>query len=795
MNTSEIRRIHQRVQESLLFLTHSLPDRAVLLRSWVRQLLAVRDLSLTRRYLLEVTPILLETCREFSPIGCEVSFVNGLRDTVRRVSVELRGDIDEEDFREADEALKRDLRILACWLGEAGVPGISAPDGEEGMTEYERLAALVAELRMRGEARAEEFTRILGDWNDVLRIRPGSVVIPTIEHEMTYGMIEGFRPFTAFAKLEVKLSKEYEKPPCDTVRFVHGAACGARTEIVEELQTALLAVRSAGARLFVEPMPDSLKLEVRCATPAAVPAHSLGLGVSACALCEWSQAQEGRLYNVIGGGALFTGRIEADGHVSMLPDDHVASKVQAAFYSPYRGIVVPKLNEAHARDFADSLRRKHPRRMLHVIGVNTLRQVFDHRIAVETRVRPTSELLRKNLVKRRGKIAVAVLSMLALLCVGYFLFVADFDTNPAGVSIVGNTFRIVNKNGKLLWSVPVCHGQPLDGEIGRALSDGRNAALVRYASVYDLDGDGVNEVLIGRPVAEKGFSDRLSCYNADGSVRWESRIGKPVVTLDRDFRNAIFRLGNLWVGSFAPGEPPSVLAIARCASYPSFLHRFDARGKEQAVFYHHGALESVAVVDGPDMRKCIVVCGAHAGLRSAVLALLDPADMTGTGPEIGACKLVEPSMPPARLDRYLRFPRSEVAQAVDDLPEPIAVLRVRRDGLFDVFIPEANLVDRRGEYPSRPHLLYRFDSSLNPIEVEADSGFERLSRTLFESGSLPRLPGRSDLDSCLARLEMWDGNGFVRYVPQGQATEPAKKNIVDNRQSEVVARGNGGFQR
>ncbi|HEX2060207.1 MAG TPA: hypothetical protein VHK90_05665, partial [Thermoanaerobaculia bacterium] len=166
------------------------------------------------------------------------------------------------------------------------------------------------------------------------------------------------------------------------------------------------------------------------------------------------------------------------------------------------------------------------------------------------------------------------------------------------------------------------------------------AGPIVHAEVADLDGDAVNEVVVGVGGAE-GDGGKVIVFDARGNVRWSADTTMP---LNYDGGHT----GRMTIRAFTTGDlfrkgkrQVVVLAIDAQGWYPAVLQVYDWDGKRLASYRHPGHLHKVLVASAtPRSEPRIIVSGVNNDL-SAVLGLsshasivvaFDPKNIAGEAP-------------------------------------------------------------------------------------------------------------------------------------------------------------------
>ncbi|UCD64246.1 MAG: hypothetical protein JSW34_02075, partial [Candidatus Zixiibacteriota bacterium] len=212
---------------------------------------------------------------------------------------------------------------------------------------------------------------------------------------------------------------------------------------------------------------------------------SIGLAAALITLVQLLSGEVLRYERGIAFGAAFTGGIDSDGKILAVNNDTLAHKVERAFCSHVKYLVLPRENLPAAREHLAALGQAYPRRRLKLIGVDQLDEaVRDRNIVRSEKICPGQYVIRKaHAYSRLTYIQLPLLAILiyVLACLLYPKAWLGFDWNPQHVALNEAKDRIMvyNQDTTLLWS---------------AMADCPPVERLHFET-YDLDGDGKNEII------------------------------------------------------------------------------------------------------------------------------------------------------------------------------------------------------------------------------------------------------------------------------------------------------------
>lgn len=223
----------------------------------------------------------------------------------------------------------------------------------------------------------------------------------------------------------------------------------------------------------------------------------------------------------------FTGGVNENGEIKPVKKEIIQKKAEIVFYSNCEVFAVPKEDESYAVEKIKELKQKYPNRKIETVGVKTLNEILLRRDLVEIKKQKlivrTSKFVKKNWVS-------AVITVLLAVPFGY-LYVMDWDDNPALLSVSSNTLFVKNKNGRLLWTKKV-----------HLVSDSAVTQIeVSFRhKIIDINDDGLNEIVICDEIIEqsdhKKEEGRIACFDHSGGLLWKYNFTDTASS----FRDTIF---------------------------------------------------------------------------------------------------------------------------------------------------------------------------------------------------------------------------------------------------------------
>lgn len=345
----------------------------------------------------------------------------------------------------------------------------------------------------------------------------------------------------------------------------------------------------------------------------------------------------------------FTGGINEDQKILPIGEEIIKQKVSAVFFSQMNSFVIPKLEEAAAQTQLTELRKHYPNRKLKLISVEDIADVMNRRDVVDIRKQKlivrTGKFVKKNWVS-------AVVTVLLAVLFGY-LFVMDWDDNPAIITTDGTTVFIKNKNEKMLWS----QKYTVPNEI---INSPR--VLNNYIRIVDINGDGKNEVLFCLVNPENVFENveygSIVCFDYTHKLLWKYAC-KDTVFSERETIPPPYRIEMIDTISFN-GQIQLLVFANSILSFASAIFKIDLQKGMRIgdTFWSSGNTNNAFLKDiNNDGNDDIVQWGHDNGFGDVVLCCIELDRITGYRPSTDEYNVL--GLPLANLIGYIRFPKND----------------------------------------------------------------------------------------------------------------------------------------
>jgi len=239
----------------------------------------------------------------------------------------------------------------------------------------------------------------------------------------------------------------------------------------------------------------------------------------------------------------------------------------------------------------------------------------------EARPHPPVALPSANL--RRALLVVGVAAVVGLLAYFSITMLAR-DRRPQSARLDGTVLRIMDANGKELWS--------------KSFADGFSSDWYKIVGSYiwfgDLEGKGHTSVLFSYFPAQMTHSATLICYSDRGEEKWRWTPGRELPELAGS--PATYVIWAIRVLKATETKPRRIVVASQHQPWwPSQIALLDTNGKTISEYWHSGGLGSMILgdLDGNDKEE-IIAAGVSEYDHQATLVVLDPDHVSGASIEV-----------------------------------------------------------------------------------------------------------------------------------------------------------------
>ena len=347
---------------------------------------------------------------------------------------------------------------------------------------------------------------------------------------------------------------------------------------------------------------------------------------------------------------------------------------------------------------------------------------------------------RQRLARRLSWAATAA----ALLLVTIWLAAARNPSQPASFDVVGSDLITFDRHGKQVWRYTF--DQPLVVEIYKGQAE--RPKMIWFA---DIEGTGHTDTLfIYMPADWQTRGKAVYCFSDTGRIKWRFVPGRRVSDRTHSFEPVFFAADVLVLPKTGAGGPWVVISSIHEADYPGQIAVLGPDGKLLSEYWHSGHLPHLSAMDiDGDKVPEILAAGVNNGYQRATLIALDPRGASGASRQPAGDSRQIQGMNLGSEKAVILFPKSCVSDKLEEYNRVKFLSQVGQT--LEAYVMEAVSEQHRAQ----PYLIYRFDRSLNLLDVTHSDQFVSWHKSLEADGKL---------DHAFAEAEMQPLHNLLRLA-------------------------------
>lgn len=352
--------------------------------------------------------------------------------------------------------------------------------------------------------------------------------------------------------------------------------------------------------------------------------------------------------------------------------------------------------------------------------------------------------------------------LLAACIAGLIMFInyRNIDNNPAFVKFdqKEETAKVYNKDQQLLWQIPLSNPS-IDWNYG-----------IFPALVSDLDGDGINEVVVsGVPPEKEGLGiGTLKVYNKDRSLRFERSFSEKLQYGPYSYDEKLLT-GFVLSAKSGNIHESDVWLNCHFTRSPSSIERIDCRGNVVGEYWHYGFFMAgyMTRVEGID-HEALVLLGSNDVSDTInanndddpVIAVIDPLKIHGRT-ESSATRGFGMERSAAEL-YYIKLPVSDMVRAMG-VPSRMIRMVSESDSVVQ-FAMGAEWRSTPKIYNALPSFDYVFNRRMEPVAVRSIDGNQEIHEALKKDKKISSVLDQHYLDDLKKRILYWNGKEWQSEV-------------------------------
>lgn len=489
---------------------------------------------------------------------------------------------------------------------------------------------------------------------------------------------------------------------------------------------------------------------------------SIGLAAALATYTATLQAAALRNEQRIAAEVAVTGVIDSAGNLLPANPKTIGKKVERAFFSPTRYVVVPVANLAGAREQLETLRRAYPRRRLIVIGAESVADVLsDHNVVRSERVCMGEFVVRRaGRYARMTSIQIAVLLLLSylLLCLIQPKAWIFFDRNPVDLQIADTRISALNNAGQEVWTHDF--GLPINPAPGHSLFG-------------NLDNDKANELIFTpRTDVAGSLTGKMFVFDQDGAILFERECWIPSMYPSDTVAGGI----NFSEPRCAPYlkryKGQAVLITILNDIYPAraYIKFWTTEGEVIGWLIYTGTMSLVHSEDlDADGAEDFVFTGFCNRLKCVATFVVDPAEVAGVSPPYWSPDFERRAIPRARAKQWVFFKPSRLLEYFGASDYQSGITFSMQDRC------EFNYAINEGTGTDFLQLDYRLGCDFRVSRVLLSDSYAKRFRRLVQEGLLPDLSRDAWADSIRGQVLYFQNGDFVT---EGQLTSLESKKPI-----------------
>ncbi len=480
--------------------------------------------------------------------------------------------------------------------------------------------------------------------------------------------------------------------------------------------------------------------------------RSMGLALALLAYNQNLIVRDRRSHLRFRASCAVTGNVSLRGELEAAPGPGLKTKIEAAFFSHLRAVILPREALAAARDHVYQLASAHPRRRLSLIPADSLAELVGNKdlCAVEKAAFLGYALRHASVAFRYGATLAVGAGLMAAALYMFRHPELQFwkERAPAAISTFGDTLIVRNRDDQIIWKfrapAEVTPGYGSDDFLSTDLNEDGHAELICCLSFKG------NEML----------TSPLYCFSDRGRPLWEFNAGGKLRTREDLFRDVFYARAIATV-PLEPGRGRGVLIGATHSPwFPYHLALLDAKGRKLGEFWNSGHFTrgAVAVEDlNGDGLAEIIIGGQNNGYDSACLAVFDQRRMQGSSPQKDTPRFEFLDLPPGTEDYYILMPPSPLSRMFE-VRNHVTAINIDREAKTI----EALVVEHREPYTGGLSyiLRYLFDYDLHVLSCKPEDYYSSKLRELSARKVMPEIT-RDEIASWKDLVRYWDGTRWT----------------------------------
>lgn len=330
------------------------------------------------------------------------------------------------------------------------------------------------------------------------------------------------------------------------------------------------------------------------------------------------------------------------------------------------------------------------------------------------------------------------------------------DNNPVYIDNQNYVLKVLNKDAKVIWEKP-SFGIP--NYLPERLTNW-NYGDKRYINIDDINGDGINEVLISGKGDLKGryTTDSLYCFNNQGKLLWVASPEKYDNPQAPNWRRTSLKIRDFFTVNYLGKK--KLFVVANDASYAgALISELDVNnGNVISTLYHAGWLSVRLNLDLENDGKDEIILGGINTFNKPIILILKSDKLEGVMPDYYS---LSNNYKKGTAFKYIQLYCRDLSGYDNKFQSGFDITEIHKYGKngFMVFTLEYST---SGEN-DRSGIQYAFDNKCNVLYVSAGSQYSQKYEHLIQKGFVKEVLNEKYYQTLKDSIKYWDGDKFVNH--------------------------------
>jgi len=472
---------------------------------------------------------------------------------------------------------------------------------------------------------------------------------------------------------------------------------------------------------------------------------SIGLAFGLTAYTGLLKNEIHRQKQFVASDVAFTGSLNSNGDIIAVIKETLYLKIERAFYSPAKYLVIPESNKKEAEKILKELSIQHKRRNLKLVSGSRLKDFIENRNIVREEKVCLGEYIGKKAarISHSTKIQVPFLICLLWILLAFLFpkyFNPWFDDNPQYVTLTKTGFVALNADSTALWYEDFkCD----------------SIAATSKWKIGDINDDGKNEIaFVPRMNSACSCNVNLFVYSNEGIELFRRRC---TILDEYPGDTTHFQSYSIQQLKIVKYEDKVILLtiVTQCMPARSHIKIWSITGDLLGWYINAGTVVAWEKLNKKGICDKLVFHGINNSMGSTCIFILSKDSSFGVSPPYFSTVFDLSWLKFGNQLKYLIFPPSDYSKALNRPYNNI--FELYNEGIDEITV----YIDEGEPEEFSNLLLYSLDSSMRVIDVKAADQFIDHRKDLVDEGRLPAVNLNEYLINLRDAVTYWTDSGWV----------------------------------